>query len=624
MPQLVSKLPKKEVMKSSELGKDIIRKELPLIPKSPGVYRMLDHKDVILYVGKAKNLPNRLKSYVAEKNHIIRTARMLSQTFKLEITTTANESEALLLEANLIKKHKPKFNILLKDDKSFPFIFISNKDQWAQVTKHRGKKDKEGFYFGPFASAGTANWTIKMLQKIFQIRVCDDGTFKNRKRPCILYQIKRCSGPCVDYINKEDYKKSVDQAIQFVSGKSRDIQKNLSKQMEEASEKLDFERASIFRDRIKSLNIIQSSQRINEANLIDADVIAAYKESGKTCIQVFFYRSKQNWGNQAYFPKHDPDQDVSEIMSSFLMQFYENKNVPKLIIINTEIEDKKLIEETLSKKESSTISINIAKKGTKAKVIAMAEKNAKESLNRKIYETNNNKNLFDGVAKKFDLKNGLNLVEVYDNSHISGTNSVGAMITFGNEGFIKKRYRKFDIKTKGAEQDDFAMLKEVLTRRFKRAMLEKGNYLTLPDLILIDGGKGQYSSAKEILDEFGLYDLPMIAIAKGKLRNSGDETFFYKGKSFKFDKNDPTLFFMQRLRDEAHRFAITSHRAKRAKGITKSLLDQIEGIGAIRKRALLNHFGSARSVESASFDEIKSVEGVEEKVAKKIYNFFHE
>ena len=624
MPLLVSKLPKKEVMKSSELGKDVIRKELPLIPKSPGVYRMLDHKDVILYVGKAKNLPNRLKSYVAEKNHIIRTARMLSQTFKLEITTTANESEALLLEANLIKKHKPKFNILLKDDKSFPFIFISNKDQWAQVTKHRGKKDKEGFYFGPFASAGTANWTIKMLQKIFQIRVCDDSTFKNRKRPCILYQIKRCSGPCVDYIDKEDYKKSVDQAIQFVSGKSRDIQKNLSKQMEEASEKLDFERASIFRDRIKSLNIIQSSQRINEANLVDADVIAAYKESGKTCIQVFFYRSKQNWGNQAYFPKHDPDQDISEIMSSFLMQFYENKNVPKLIIINTEIEDKKLIEETLSKKESSTISINVAKKGTKAKVIAMAEKNAKESLNRKIYETNNNKNLFDGVAKKFDLKNGLNLVEVYDNSHISGTNSVGAMITFGNEGFVKKRYRKFDIKTKGAEQDDFAMLKEVLTRRFKRAMLEKGNYLTLPDLILIDGGKGQYSSAKEVLDEFGLHDLPMIAIAKGKLRNSGDETFFYKGKSFKFDKNDPTLFFMQRLRDEAHRFAITSHRAKRAKGITKSLLDQIDGIGSIRKRALLNHFGSARAVESASFDEIKSVEGVEEKVAKKIYNFFHE
>ena len=621
---MVFKLPKKEVMKSSELGKEVIKKELPLIPKSPGVYRMLNHKDDILYVGKAKNLPNRLKSYVAEKNHIIRTERMLSQTFKLEITTTANESEALLLEANLIKKYKPKFNILLKDDKSFPFIFISNKDQWPQVKKHRGKKDKDGFYFGPFASAGTANWTIKMLQKIFQLRVCDDGTFKNRKRPCILYQIKRCSGPCVDYVKKDDYLKSVDHAIQFVSGKSRDIQKNLSKQMEKASDELDFERASIFRDRIKSLNIIQSSQRINEANLTDADVIAAYKESGKTCVQVFFYRSKQNWGNQAYFPKHDPDQNISEIMSSFLMQFYENKSVPKLVIINVDIKDKKLIEETLSKKEKQNISINIAKKGTKAKVIAMAEKNAKESLNRKLYETNNNKNLFEGISKKFNLKSNLNLIEVYDNSHIQGTNSVGAMVTFGDEGFIKKRYRKFDIKTEGAEQDDFAMLKEVLTRRFKRAMLEKGNYLTFPDLILIDGGKGQYSSAKEVLNEFGLHDLPMIAIAKGKERNSGNETFFYEGKTFKFEKNDPTLFFMQRLRDEAHRFAITSHRAKRAKGIRKSMLDQIEGIGSIRKRALLNHFGSARAVESASFDEIKSVQGVEEKVAKKIYNFFHE
>ena len=611
-------------MKSSDLGKKVIRKELALIPKSPGVYRMLNHKGDILYVGKAKNLPNRLKNYVSEKNHIIRTERMLSQTFKIEITTTANESEALLLEANLIKKFKPKFNILLKDDKSFPFIFIGNKDQWPQVTKHRGKKDKDGFYFGPFASAGSANWTIKMLQKIFLLRVCDETTFKNRKRPCILYQIKRCSAPCVGYVEKKDYKNSVDDAIKFVSGKSRDIQKNLSKQMEEASEKLDFEKASIFRDRIKSLNIIQSSQRINEANLVEADVIAAYKESGKTCIQVFFYRSKQNWGNQAYFPKHDPDQDISEIMSSFLMQFYENKNVPKLIILNLDIKDKKLIEQTLSTKENKNISIAIAKKGAKAKVISLAEKNAKESLNRKLYETNNNKNLFEGIVKKFNLKNNISLVEVYDNSHIQGTNSIGAMITFGDEGFIKKRYRKFDIKTYNAKQDDYAMMKEVLTRRFKRAILEKENYLTFPDLLLIDGGKGQYSTAREVLNDLGLYDIPMIAIAKGKLRNSGNETFFYNGKTFKFEKNDPTLFFLQRLRDEAHRFAINTHRAKRQKGIRKSLLDQINGIGSIRKRALLNHFGSTRAVESASFDEIKSVEGVEEKVAKKIYNFFHE
>ena len=611
-------------MKSSDLGKEVIKKELTLIPKSPGVYRMLNYKGDILYVGKAKNLPNRLKSYVSEKNHIIRTERMLSQTHNIEVTTTANESEALLLEANLIKKFKPKFNILLKDDKSFPFIYIGNKDKWPQVTKHRGKKDKDGFYFGPFASAGSANWTIKMLQKIFQLRVCDESTFKNRQRPCILYQIKRCSGPCVDYVDKKDYRQSVDDAIKFMSGKSRDIQKNLSKQMEEASEKLDFEKASIFRDRIKSLNIIQSSQKINEANLIDADVIAAYKESGKTCIQVFFYRSKQNWGNQSYFPKHDPDQSISEIMSSFLMQFYENKNVAKLIILNVNIKDQSLIEKTLSKKESKSISINVAKKGSKAKVVALAEKNAKESLNRKLYETNNNKNLFEGINKKFNLKNNISLIEVYDNSHIQGTNSVGAMVTFGEGGFIKKRYRKFNIKTKGAEQDDCAMIKEVLGRRFKRALLEKDNYLSIPDLLLIDGGKGQYSAAKEVLSEFGIHDLPMIAIAKGKQRNAGNETFFYNGKSYKFEKNDSTLFFLQRLRDEAHRFAISSHRLKRKRGIRKSLLDQIDSIGSIRKRALLNHFGSARAVESASLDEIKSVEGVEEKVAKKIYNFFHE
>ena len=611
-------------MKSSELGKEVIKKELSLVPKSPGVYRMINHIGDILYIGKAKNLPNRLKNYVSEKNHIIRTERMLAQTHKIEITTTSNESEALLLEANLIKKFRPKFNILLKDDKSFPFIYIGNKDKWPQLAKHRGKKDKDGFYFGPFASAGSANWTIKMLQKIFQIRVCDEVTFKNRKRPCILYQIKRCSGPCVGYVEEAEYKNSVQDAIKFVSGKSREIQKNLSEQMEKASEKLDFEKASIFRDRIKALNIIQSSQKINEANLIDADVIAAYKESGKTCIQVFFYRSKQNWGNQSYFPKHDPDQNISEIMSSFIMQFYENKNVPKLVILNHEIKDKKLIEKTLSSKENKSISITITKKGYKKSVVSLAEKNAKESLNRKLYETNNNKNLFEGINQKFNIKGGISLIEVYDNSHIQGTNSVGAMITFGEEGFLKKRYRKFDIKTKGAEKDDYAMLKEVLSRRFKRALLEKENFLSLPDLLLIDGGKGQYSSAKEVLNEFGLHDLPMIAIAKGKLRNSGNETFFHNGKTYKFEKNDPTLFFLQRLRDEAHRFSISAHRAKRKKSISKSLLDQIEGIGSMRKKALLNHFGSARAVESASFDEIKSVEGVEEKIAKKIYNFFHE
>ena len=611
-------------MISTDIGKEVIKKELPLIPKLPGVYRMLNSKNEILYVGKAKNLPNRLKSYISEKNHIIRTERMISQTRKIEITSTSNESEALLLEANLIKKYKPKFNILLRDDKSFPFIFIGNKDKWSQIKRHRGKKNKEGFYFGPFASAGSANWTIKMIQKIFQLRVCDDSVFKKRERPCILYQIKRCSGPCVGYIDKNEYKQSVENAIEFVSGKSRKIQKNLSNQMEKASEDLDFEKAAILRDRIKSLNIIQSSQRINEANLVEADVIAGYKESGKTCIQVFFYRSKQNWGNQAFFPKHDPDENIKEIINSFISQFYENKSVPKSIILSHDIREKILIENTLSQKENKEINISIARNGSKLKVINQALKNAKDSLNRKIYESQNNKELFNNVAKKFDLETNINLVEVYDNSHIQGTNSVGALITFGEEGFIKKRYRKFNIKIKKNEHDDYGMMREVLNRRFKRAVQEKDNYLSIPDLVIIDGGKGQYSVARETLNELGLHHIPMIAIAKGKFRNSGNETFFYNGKEFKFAKNDSTLFFLQRLRDESHRFAISAHRAKRKKGINKSLLDQIDGIGSVRKRSLLNHFGSARAVESASLDEIKSVEGVEEKVAKKIYNFFHE
>ena len=611
-------------MTNFEKGKDIIKKEIPLIAKLPGVYKMLNEKNEVLYVGKAKNLPNRLKSYVSEKNHIIRTERMLSQTRKLEVTTTSNESEALLLEANLIKKYKPRFNILLRDDKSFPFIFISNKEKWPQIKKHRGKKDKEGFFFGPFASAGSANWTIKMIQKIFQLRICDDTVFKNRERPCILYQIKRCSGPCVNFIHENDYKKSVDDAIDFVSGKSRKIQKSLSAQMETASDELDFEKAAILRDRIKSLNIIQSSQRINEANLVEADVIAGYKESGKTCIQVFFYRSKQNWGNQAFFPKHDPDENLSNIINSFVTQFYENKSVPINIILSEDIKEKLLIEKTLSKKENKQISISVAKKGSKLKVINQALKNAKDSLNRKIYESQNNKDLFESISQKFDLESNINLVEVYDNSHIQGTDSIGALITFGEEGFIKKRYRKFNIKIKNNEQDDYGMMREVINRRFKRAIQEKDNYLTMPDLILIDGGKGQYSVVRETMNELGLHEIPVIAIAKGKLRNSGNETFFHNGKEFKFEKNDPTLFFLQRIRDEAHRFAISAHRAKRKKGLKKSLLDQISGIGSIRKRALLNHFGSARAVESASLDEIKSVEGVEEKVAKKIYNFFHE
>ncbi len=611
-------------MLSPEIGKDIIKKELPLIPKLPGVYRMLNAKGDILYVGKAKNLPNRLKSYVSEKNHIIRTERMLSQTVSLEITTTTNESEALLLEANLIKKHKPKFNILLKDDKSFPYIFIS-KHKFPRIERHRGAKNKPGKYYGPFASSLAVNSAIKTLQRIFLLRSCTDKQVEAGDKTCFNYFLKRCAGPCGGKIDKEDYAKLVEAADEFLSkGRSRKIQQTLSSQMENASEELDFEKAAIVRDKIKSLNIIQSSLTISDVNLTEADVIAGYKESGKTCIQVFFYRSKQNWGNQAFFPKHDPDEKLNDILNSFLSQFYENKVVPKSIILSEEIKEKKLIEETLSKKEGKQINISIAKKGSKLKVINLAIKNAKNSLNRNLYENQNNRKLLDEISKKFKIENTISLIEVYDNSHIQGTNSVGALITYGEEGFVKKRYRKFNIKNENFKQDDYGMIREVLGRRFKRAIQEKGNYLSFPDLVLIDGGKGQYSSARETLNEIGLNEIPVIAIAKGKFRNSGNETFFHNGKEYKFSKNDPTLFFLQRIRDEAHRFAISAHRAKRKKGISQSLLDQIDGIGSIRKRALLNHFGSARAVESASIDEIKSVEGVEEKVAKKIYNFFHE
>ena len=611
-------------MKDLDLGKDLIKKKIPLISNSPGVYRMLGKKNQVLYVGKAKNLPKRLKDYTSDKNLTIRTSRMLALTNNLEIITTGSEAEALLLEANLIKKFKPKFNILLKDDKSFPYIFISDHD-FPRIERHRGAKNKPGKYYGPFASSLAVNIAIKTIQKNFLLRSCTDKQVESGDKTCFNYFLKRCSGPCGGKINKKDYAKLVEAADEFLSsGKSRKIQKTLSQQMEEASEELNFEKAAIMRDKIKSLNIIQSSLTISDANLIEADVIAGYKESGKTCVQVFFYRSKQNWGNQAFFPKHDPDESLKEIINSFVSQFYENKAVPSSVILSEDIKERKLIEKTLSKKEGKQINISTAKKGTKFKVIKLAIKNAKNSLNRKLYESQNNRTLLDKIGKKFKLENSISIIEVYDNSHIQGTNSVGALITYGEEGFIKKRYRKFNIKTEKFKQDDYGMIKEVLDRRFKRAIQEKGNYLTFPDLVLIDGGKGQYSSARETMNGLGLDEIPVIAIAKGKYRNSGNETFFHNGKEFKFAKNDPSLFFLQRIRDEAHRFAISAHRARRKKGITKSLLDQIQGIGSMRKRALLNHFGSVRAVESASLDEIKTVEGVEEKVAKKIYNFFHE
>jgi len=612
------------MINSLELGKKVIKEKIPLISRSPGVYRMISSAGEILYIGKAKNIPNRLKSYVSDTNLPIRTERMLSLTHSLETTTTNNESEALLLEANLIKKHKPRFNILLRDDKSFPYIYIGNKDKWPQLTKLRGKKSKTGHYFGPFSSIGSANWTIKILQKIFHLRVCDDTVFKNRDRPCILYQIKRCSAPCVGHISKQDYMTTVNDAIEFISGKSRRIQKNLSKEMERASKELDYEKAAIARDRIKALTQIQTSQKINQTNLNEADVISIYKETGKTCVQVFFFRSKQNWGNQAFYPKHDTDDTVEDILSSFITQFYENKTVPSLIITNYEANDKKLLGKTFSKKEGKQILVKKAKSKNELSVSNLAEKNAKQALKQKLIQSDTNNNLIEKLASKFDLNSNIDLIEAYDNSHIQGTDSIGALICFSNEGFVKKRYRKFNIKNEKVKNDDYGMMKEVLFRRFSKAIKEKSGSLSLPDLILIDGGKGQYSVSREVLNELGLHDLPILAVAKGKKRNAGEEKIYHENKEFILNKSDPLLFFIQRLRDEAHRFAISTHRAKRKKNLSKSLLDQIQGIGKQRKRALLNHFGSARAVESASLEDLKSIEGIEDSIANKIYNYFHE
>jgi len=612
-------------MRDLDFGKELIRKKIPLISNSPGVYRMLDKKAQVLYVGKAKNLPNRLKSYAIEKNLPTRTERMLALTNNLEIITTSSEAEALLLEANLIKKFKPKFNVLLRDDKSFPYIFIEKGCNWPQLSKHRGKKNKNGYYFGPFASAGSANWTIKILQKVFLLRVCNDSVFKNRDRPCILYQIKRCSAPCVNHLSKAEYSKLVSDAILFLSGKSKNIQKKLSLEMEKSSEKMDYEKAAILRDRIKALTQIQSSQNISSTNLENADVISVAQEAGKTCVQVFFYRSKQNWGNQSYFPLHDKSHTAEEVLTSFITQFYENKNVPAEILLNKKIKDLNLIKIALEKKEKKFISVKIPAKGSALKLSKMAEKNAKEALTRKIFESETNNKLLNQVADKFKLNISPRIIEVYDNSHIQGSNSVGALITFSSEGFVKKQYRKFNIKNKELSAgDDYGMLKEVFERRFSKIIKNKKQIdVIIPDLVIIDGGKGQYSIGRKILDEYGFHEIPIIAIAKGKSRNKGDETFFHKNTVTKLSKREPLLFFLQRLRDEAHRFAVSSHRMKRKKSLTKSLLDQINGIGRTRKRALLNYFGSAKAIESASFDDLKKVEGIETSVAKKIHNFFH-
>ena len=611
-------------MSTLHFGQEVIKTKIKLIPNNPGIYKFLDDKNKIIYIGKAKNLPKRLLNYTSGSGLAIRTQRLISNIKEIEVITTSNESEALLLEANLIKKYKPRYNVLLKDDKSFPYIQIRLSDKWPQLTKFRGKHNQPDLFFGPFASTGSANWTIKMLQKVFQLRVCDDHNFNNRKRPCILHQIKRCSAPCTNEISQEDYEKSVNECVDFLNGKSRSIQKKFSKEMEIASNNLDFEKAAVFRDRIKSLTQIQSSQQINKNNFVDADLIVSYRIENVTCIVVFFYRSKQNWGNQCFFPKHDIEDSETEVIGSFLAQFYENKIPPKEIILNIKPNNTNLLEKALSDKYKKKIIFKIPRQKNQLATINVAIQNAKENLQRKLLGSEKNNDSLKKLSEFFKLNFIPNLIEVYDNSHIQGSSAIGSFISFGEDGFLKNRYRKFDIKNPLTKPgDDYAMMNEVIHRRFSKLVKKELDNDTIPDLLIIDGGKGQYSTVRKKLDQLGFHDLQIIAIAKGKNRNEGNETFFYNNKEFKLSKNDSLLFFMQRLRDEAHRFAIYTHRKKRKKAFTKSLLDEIPGIGRGRKKLLLNHFGSAKEISGASMEDLKKVEGISEFIAQKIYNYFH-
>ena len=605
-------------MNSLDVGKKVFKDKSKLCSNSPGVYQVYDSNNKIIYVGKAKNLPKRLANYSSGTTQPIRTERMIAAVCRIDTISTLNESEALLLEANLIKKNKPKYNVLLKDDKSFPYIQIRQDHQFPQITKFRGKHNDKDIYFGPFASIASANWTIKMLQKVFQLRVCDDNTFKGRARPCILYQIKRCSGPCTNEITQENYNITVDECVQFLNGKTRDIQKKLSSEMEKSSKELDYERAAILRDRIKSLTYIQSSQKIQKNNLKNADLIVSFRRENITCIVVFFYRSKQNWGSQYYYPKHDHEDSDSHILKSFLMQFYDNKEPPEEIVINFSPENEKLITKALEKKYKKKISIKI---DSKSSMVKNALKNAEEQLQLKILSQDKNHDLLISLGEKFNLNFTPSLIEVYDNSHNQGDSNIGALIAFGKDGFIKNRYRKFNIKNKKIKSnDDYGMMSEIIERRFSKIKNIDEN---TPDLILIDGGKGQYSVVRNKLNDLGFHELKIIAISKGKERNKGNEKFITENGLVNLKKNDPVLFLMQRIRDEAHRFAITTHRKKKTKNLFKSPLEEIDGIGTRRKRALLNHFGSAKAIEGASLDDIKNVEGVNDSIAEKVYNYFH-
>ncbi|MCP1168001.1 excinuclease ABC subunit UvrC [Limimaricola litoreus] len=608
-------------------GHALIRSQLRLIDGSPGVYRMLDAESRVLYVGKARNLRARVSSYARPTGHSGRIARMIRETASMMFLTTRTETEALLLEQNLIKQLKPRYNVLLRDDKSFPNIHISDHD-FPQIGKHRGARKGAGQFFGPFASAGAVNRTLNQLQRAFLLRNCTDSVFEGRTRPCLLHQIKRCSAPCTGEISREDYAASVADAVRFLSGKSTQVQEVLGRQMAEASENMEFERAAALRDRIRALTQVQTAQGINPRGVSEADVIALHVEGGQACVQVFFIRGNQNWGNRDYYPRVSGEEDPSEVMQAFVGQFYADRDPPRQLILSHGLDDPDLMIEALSEKLGRKVEVIVPQRGEKAELVEGAARNARESLARKMSETATQGKLLRGLAEAFGLDEPPRRIEVYDNSHIMGTDAVGGMIVAGPEGFEKSQYRKFNIKgTEITPGDDFGMMKEVLTRRFARLLKEDPNRESpaWPDLLLIDGGAGQVSAVQEILDEMGIDDVAMIGVAKGVDRDHGKEEFYRTGlRPFALPRNDPVLYFVQRLRDEAHRFAIGTHRAKRAKAVGATPLDEIAGVGATRKRALLAHFGSAKAVSRANLADLKAVQGISESLAEKIYGHFHE
>ncbi|MDP6389912.1 MAG: excinuclease ABC subunit UvrC [Alphaproteobacteria bacterium] len=612
---------------------ETIKTQLRTLPGSPGVYRMLDRRGDALYVGKAHNLKKRVATYAQASKLPVRLQRMVAETISLEVVTTHTEVEALLLEANLINRLRPRYNVLLRDDKSFPYILITGDHDFPQIAKHRGEQKREGHYFGPFATVGAVNRTITALQRAFLLRNCADTIFHGRQRPCLQYQIKRCSAPCVGRIGRDDYAALVDLAHDFLAGRSRQVQEALAGQMQAASDDLAFETAAAIRDRIRALTQVQAHQDINIRGLDEADVIAIHQQGGQSCVQVFFFRAGRNFGNRAYFPSHDRDAEADEVLAAFIGQFYEKRPPPKLVLLDRDPVDRALITEALAIRAERKVRLLVPKRGEKRRPVEHALANARDALARRMAASASHRKLLEGLAETLRLDAAPERIEVYDNSHIQGANAVGGMIVAGVDGLQKNAYRKFNIRGErpGREEaggDDYAMMREVLTRRFKRAIKEdpdreQGQW---PDLVLIDGGRGQLSAAQEVFADLGIDDVALLAIAKGPERNAGRERLYLpdRGKPILLGPRDPVLYFLQRLRDEAHRFAIGSHRARRAKGIAASPLDDIPGIGAKRKKALLMHFGSAREVARAGLADLAAVDGISNNVASKIYGYFHE